>query len=130
MASAVIWTDLHELYDKAAPRFRLPPHTIFKPLLTRWRCKKDGEAYKAERGSKPTVWIRVHRYHRPKEPLKRSTIMATFAHEIAHLAPGCWDHGPAHRAKTEEIAAWLREQGQPVGTVLHRGTYIRRRKKG
>jgi hypothetical protein len=129
MPSVVLWTELDELAVKAAKLFGFRP-PILVPTHRRYRCKRDGFA---TNGRQPVIELRVHRYHRPRQALKRSAIMATFAHELAHLAPGCWEHGAAHCAKTREIATWLIEQGQPVWIgCLNFGSYYtgtRRRQK-
>ena len=122
MANATIWADLHALGAKAAKRFGLPKAFRLAPLPKRSRCKIDGDC--SRRGS---IRLRVHRYHRPNQALKRSTILATFAHELAHLRE--WEHGAAHRALAREIAEWIREQGHPVSARLFKGTYPRRTKR-
>lgn len=122
-ANATIWTDLRALYNQAALVFGLPPHTLIEPLMKKPGLLCDGMASPARRGSKPCIWLRVHRTHRPRQALKRSTIMATFAHEMAHLLPNCFAHGPEHLAKTKEIAEWLRARGEVVYVKLNRGTH-------
>jgi hypothetical protein len=129
--SVTLWTELHAIALRAARRFGTPRRVVIKPLLTHGRPKKDGDALRQAQAT-PQVRIRVHRYHRPRQALKRSTIMATFAHELAHLAT--WEEKPAHGprwwALAREIAAWLRDvERQPVSSQLRHGTYPRCHRK-
>ncbi|MGH8899427.1 MAG: hypothetical protein ACRDZ4_20975 [Egibacteraceae bacterium] len=119
--SAVLWTDLYELTVAACRRFGLV-EPILEPMTRRRRCKMDGDCVRGP-GRTPVVRLRLHRYHRPRQALARSTIMATLAHELAHLAAGCWNHGRAHDAMAQAIAAWLREQGQPVSSRIKQGSH-------
>lgn len=130
MPNATVWTELHDLAARASAKFGTPKDILFEPLLPRNRAKMDGQSWRYPGGT-PMIQLRVHRYHRPRQSLRRSTIMATFAHELAHL--GAWgerpEHGPKWRVLVEDIAAWLRGQGQPVSTNLRHGTYPRCKRK-
>lgn len=63
------------------------------------------------------IVVRLHRVGRPRQPLQVSTVMATLAHELAHLR--CSTHDAAHGSLTREIAAWFKAQGFPVAHKLH-----------
>jgi hypothetical protein len=110
-----LWTTLTEIVEAAKARWGIDSRTVLVPF-TRKGCRRRrlGEAHLRP----PMIKLRLHRYHRPKVALAATTIMSTLAHEIAHLCKGCYEHGPAHRAKSREVAAWMREMGYPVAPQL------------
>lgn len=123
MPSATLWVDIVRLGRKAARHFKLTSRRIvFEPIMPRPGLAADGGCHKhGPLGSQlPHIYLRVFRVNRPRSPLRRSTIMASLAHELAHLRHD--DHLAPHGELTRQIAAWLKEQGQPVGHVLHGNT--------
>jgi len=126
-----LWAELPDLVAAAHRRFGTPADVLLEPFSPSRRVKADGRAYRG-RAVTPSLDLRVHRYHRPRQALSEATIMATFAHELAHL--GTWGreslhHGPKWRALTYEIAAWLRARGYRVSTNLTFGSYPRSRRR-
>jgi hypothetical protein len=119
-----LWPELHRLVGLAATRFGTPRHVIVEPLLPRYRPKLDGTAYRP-RGACPTLYVRVHRAHRPRQTLAVPTILASFVHELAHL--GTWrenpDHGPKWWDLTCRVAGWMRSEGYDVSTSLRHGSH-------
>lgn len=117
MASAVVWADVVQLGRRAAQHFHLPKaaRMRFEPLRVTRTTRADGRCWP----STGVIKLRLHRVGKPRQSLQRSTIMAALAHELAHL-PG-YDHGAKHGDLTRRIAAWLREQGQPVAHKLFDG---------
>ena len=113
-ANATIWTHLHELADKAARKFQLPTSIIIEPMPARYRGDGDNTR---QPGATPLIRIRVHRVGRPHQSLKTTTILATLAHELAHLK--YWDHGKEQYHLTHEIANFFREEGHEVASKLH-----------
>ena len=126
MASATVWHDVVVLGRRAARAFRLPyvRRLRFEPIPHRPSLRLDGLCWPV----KGLVMIRLQRVGRPTQPLRRSTIMATLAHELAHLREP--NHDRAHGDLTRLIAAWLRLRGQPVAHRLHSGTGRSRRARG
>lgn len=123
MASATLWTDVVRLGWKAARRFRLTRRRIvFEPIMPRPGLAADGGCYRRgpEGSSLPHIYLRIHRVNRPRQALRRSTVMAALAHELAHMRYDV--HGAEHGELTREIATWLRAEGQPVAHVLHANT--------
>lgn len=122
MANATVWTDAVELARRAVSQFELTRRRlIFEPMPR--GATKDGICWPAgEPGSSyATIYIRVHRVGKPRQAIQRSTIMAALAHELAHLRhPG---HDADHGELTRQIAAWLKEQGEPVSHIIHSGTH-------
>jgi len=128
---ATVWTDLQGLVASLTRAFSLEAEPILEAFDRRRRRKSDGDCLRTV-GTTPIVRVRVHRFHRPRQALSRSTIFAAFAHEMAHLAPGCWRHGERHDAKTREIAVWILARGYPVSRSLKHGSHpfaYKRRKK-
>jgi len=113
-ANATIWTDLHELAEKAAKKFKLPTSIIIEPMPKPRRGDGDNTR---QPGATPLIRIRVHRVGRPRQALKTTTILATLAHELAHLK--YWDHGKEQYHLTHEIADFFREEGHEVANKLH-----------
>lgn len=125
-----LWPELHRLILRAHRKFGTPKDVILEPLIH--RTTADGQA-RRPRGATPIIYLRVNRYGRPRQTLSEGTIMATFAHELAHL--GAWSveplhHGPKWLELTYRIAAWLRAEGYQVSTNLVHATFPKRRKKG
>lgn len=122
--SATLWPTIHDLTERAARRWEFPAPRLV-PALPRHRAIYDG---KANRGTRRLV-LRVHRFGRPNQPLATTMILATLAHELAHLAtwhePGD-DHGPRWRKTTKEIAEWIRSLGHKVSPNLYVGTFPER----
>ena len=125
MNGVTLWVTLTEIMEAAKARWGISQDTVLLPFTRGRRTKIDGRAQKYP----ASIKLRLHRFHRPNQALAPSTVMATLAHEIAHLTKGCWDHGPAHRAKTREVAEWIRGLGYPVSTRLFRGSFPRKRKR-
>lgn len=120
MASATVAADALRLGRRAARVFRLTRRKLMVvPKESKRGMREDGCCYTLGLHW-AVIELRLHRTHRPRQPLKRSTIMAALAHELAHLKVG--DHNAAHGELTRKLASWLREQGQPVGHVLHSNT--------
>lgn len=94
MSSILVWREVAVLARRAQKRFGLRTYTIGPE--THPRARRYGAC--SEAGA---ITLRVHVLGRPSRPLKRSTILRTLAHELAHLRE--WDHGRAHRALTQEI---------------------------
>jgi hypothetical protein len=120
MAGAVIWTDIHVVAHKVCRHFGLGKTPVFEPLQHRRGEALDGRCWP---GRSRLVQLRVHVRHRPRVSLRRSTIMATVVHELAHLREG--DHDAAFGAFAREVAAYVRTLGQPVGHKLY-GSMSRR----
>jgi len=123
MPSATVLADALSLARRASKVFGLTRRRLLVvPKEPVRGMREDGCCYK--HGPLGLKWVvielRVHRSHRPRQALKRSTIMAALAHELAHLKVD--DHNAAHGELTRKIASWLKEQGQPVGHVLHSNT--------
>jgi hypothetical protein len=123
MSSATVLADALSLARKASRAFGLTRRRLLVvPKEPKRGMREDGCCFR--QGPKRLKWavieLRVHRSHRPRQALKRSTIMAALAHELAHLKVD--DHNAAHGELTRKIAGWLKEQGQPVGHVLHSNT--------
>jgi hypothetical protein len=117
MASAIVWADVVELGRRAAKHFKLPraAKLRFEPMRLAKNVRIDGRCW-------PTLGVirlRLHRVGKVRQSLRRSTIMAALAHELAHLP--VYDHGAEHGELTRKIADWLREQGQPVAHRLFFG---------
>lgn len=112
MHSAVLWVDIHEIAERAAKAFGLRWPIIIEPWMPKTRTKDSGQTRRGNHT--PTILIRVHRYHRPRQQLKRSYILATLAHELAHCHPKGWEHGANHREITLRIARWMRAEGYEV----------------
>lgn len=115
MSNITLWATMQELVEAAVRHFGIPEGTVLEPLR---RGKHDGKAWRPTLRRPARIRIRVHKYRRPKVPLAASAILATLAHEIAHLIPGGWDHGPEHRRLAREVAAWMRGRGHQVSTRL------------
>lgn len=116
MASVVTWADVVYLGRRAARHFKLSKLPVdFEPFSPRSRTRIDGRCHV----KRALIMLRLHRVGKPHQSLGRSTIMATLAHELAHLRD--LDHGPQHGNLTREIADWLRTQGQPVSHKLFDG---------
>lgn len=123
MPSATLAADVVMLGRQAARVFRLTRRKLLVMVKEpRAGTREDGCCWRRGAvGSKfPMIELRVHRSHRPRQPLKRSTVMAALAHELAHLKIDA--HNAQHGELTRKIAGWLREQGQPVSHVLHSNT--------
>lgn len=120
--SVTLWADVVRLSRAAARRFRLRLTRVEAYGPHRQR-RLDGRCWQR----KGIIQLRVHRVGRVNSALSRGTIMATLAHELAHLngwRRQGYDHGSDHGELTRRIAAWLRAQGQPVWHVLHSGSAI------
>lgn len=124
MASAVVWATVVNLGRRAAKKFHLRPHGArlsFEPFRLQRNLTIDGRCW-VKRG---LIQIRVHRTGRPTQSLTSSTIMATLAHELAHLpgkGHGSLAHGKEHGELSRQIAEWMRSEGAAVSRVLHSGS--------
>jgi len=117
-ADVLIWVDVVRLGFHAARQFKLPGIQRLK-----FEQKPIGSSEFGDYSSRTkTLRIRLHRLGRVTRLLTRSTIMATLAHELAHMKG--LEHNAAHGELTRQIADWLRTQGQPVGHQLHSGRLI------
>ena len=85
MTRLTVWTDVHDLAIKAARRFDIP-EPIVEPYDRRRRRKGDGDCYRATPGGQPLIRIRLHRYHRPRQPLHHLAVAVEG--EAAEVAAG------------------------------------------
>lgn len=118
MTDVTIWTDVVAFGREAIRRFELWPapfQVIFDPLPDQRHRKADGFCH--DEKNPPVIEIRLHCVGHRRRPLRRSTIMATLAHELAHLREP--RHNAGHGDLVREIATWLRENGQPVSKRIH-----------
>jgi hypothetical protein len=76
------------------------------------RCdpKVDDGTVTPENCTKKVITIRVHQRHHPTQPLRPKTIVGSLAHELAHLRPDAWKHGPVHTQFTKEILTFFRDK--------------------
>jgi hypothetical protein len=113
----VRWADVVELGRRAARHFKLRRAATLRiePMRPLRRTRADGRCWPYL----GRIVLRVHRVGRPRQSLRHSTVMAALAHELAHL-PG-YGHDAKHGDLTRRIAAWLREQRQPVAHKLFDG---------
>lgn len=116
----IVWRNLFDISEKVCKQFGLRYGKI-EPE-TNMRVHKYGEALPCDRCSsnkgvsdancsEKIIKIRIHQLHRPNVPLSLRTIVDTLAHELAHLRPEAWVHGPKHTTFTKEILAFVREIG-------------------
>lgn len=120
MASATIWTDIHLIATKVCRHFGLGKVPRFEPLQPRNGEALDGRCWP---GRSRLVQLRVHVRHQPRRSLRRSTIMATVVHELAHLRE--LGHDEAFGAFAREVAEYVRGLGHPVAHKLY-GSMSRR----
>lgn len=125
MKALLIWPTLHELCKEAVVEFGVPKDIVLEPFSRRRGVRCDGDALLRP----PRIRLRVHKYRRPNQPLASSTVFATLAHELAHLAPGGWDHGKAHALLAFSIASWMRGKGLTVSPMVIGGTFPKRFRK-
>ena len=123
-ASLVLWAEMEDLVRKAVTRFGIPRRTRLTALRKTYRPKRLGDAGKPHN----VIRLRVHHHGNPARALRPSVVLATLAHEIAHLVPRSYNHGPTHRKRTKEVAEWLREKGYDVSPRLQRGWFPRKRR--
>lgn len=117
------WAQIHRAGVAAAVHFGLRLRGLrIEPEYPNRRLRDDGGCWPHT----GRIRLRVHRVGRPHSPLAVSTIMATLAHELAHLR--CLTHDAAHGSLTRDIAAWFRAQGLPVAHKLHSNTGGRKRR--
>jgi len=91
-ANATIWTDLHELAEKAAKKFKLPTSIIIEPMPKPRRGDGDNTR---QPGATPLIRIRVHRVGRPRQALKTTTIFGNSGPRASPIWK-YWDHGKEH----------------------------------
>lgn len=116
----LLWRDLLEIAEKVCGHYgltfaKMEPETRrrktwYGECIECDRCHTNEHVNKG-RCSEKIIKIRIHQLNRRNRPLAMSVIMDTLAHELAHLDPKTWRHGVAHRAKTQEILAFIRELG-------------------
>jgi hypothetical protein len=119
VADATIWRDAVVLSRRAAKAFGLrhAARLHVEPLPYHPGTLLDGDC-QPDRG---VIRLRLWRLNRPRRSLSRAMIFATLVHELAHLR---WpDHDERHGELTRQLAAWFREQGQPVAHRLHSSSY-------
>jgi hypothetical protein len=126
MADATVWHDIHVIAQKVAKRFGLKNNLRFEPIPASTGARRDGDCTKGSYSTQEgLIRIRVHRikkgedgtWKKARGSVKRSTILASLAHELAHLR--LYEHGPEFRAFTLEIADYIRSLGEPVSNKLH-----------
>lgn len=123
MADATVMAAAQQLAQRAAKQFALTKRRILvrakAPVSS---MREDGCCWRQGPPgiSAVVIELRLHRANRPRQSLKRSTIMACLAHELAHLKHD--NHDAQHGELTRELASYLRSQGQPVSHVLHSNT--------
>jgi hypothetical protein len=122
MNNVTLWPELVQLAHKASRRFKLGVLRV-EPFLLDERVKIDADCNVTD----CIIRIRLHRIGRRHQPLARSTIFASLAHELAHLRVP--EHSREHGDLTRRIAAWFREMGQPVSHVVHSGSNAKAKRK-
>lgn len=118
MTDVTIWTDVVALGRRIVREFDLypaPKQVVFEPLSDHPQRRADGFCH--DDTNPPKVEIRLHCVGKRRRPLRRSTIMSTLAHELAHFR--CPRHDAEHGELTREIAAWLKAHGQTVSRRMH-----------
>jgi hypothetical protein len=120
VASATVWAEIHAVSKRICRRFGLRWPLVFEPLVGTVKCRDYrtqtfGECVRKE-GCTPEIRLRVHVAGKPRRALRRSTIFAILAHELAHLHDRSMRHDERHAQLTREIAAWLKAEGYPVAS--------------